>query len=634
MINEGKQQVASQFLTAPITALLSRADQSCLALQPPLESGGQQQCRTTANFVDRVIQEISFLRENDAEYIGLYLADTYDFAVVLFAVMYAGKSAVILPNIQPGFLNAIEHLDLLVIDDESRLQSAQTEIVGLSACQLSPRLRIHCFDSMAVDSESHFSTIDVAKKFQHIEPLQSNIALFTSGSTGEPQKEVKSWQQLIREVQTLESCWGDHLGFDSHIVATVTHQHIYGLLFKLLWPLATGRTFFSRICHYPEQWLERIRGSMPNHIVLISSPAHLKRAPHIVDLRVSQGRVSCIFSSGGPLSAQAAQYVETETCAPVIEVFGSTETGGVAERRQSIDGDLWRALPSVELESKSCAVDDNRQNGVTCQALQVRSPYSTHAAWYAMNDCVEFSSDGRFRLLGRSDRIVKMEEKRISLNAIEQYLALSPWVQETASVVVEGRRAVLGVVVVLSDTGYQALATQGRKALVLALKTHMQSYVEDVLLPRKWRFVCELPRNSQSKLMPLSLQKMFSTAYQKAKDPFIIAREASNERLELLLQLPPDLAYFDGHFEKTPILPGVAQVHWAIQWGMQFYPDQRFDFQSLKALKFHQFMVPGDKVNFELNAQVKGEQCVLSFSYSHHEKGKLSTGRIIGSLQP
>jgi acyl-coenzyme A synthetase/AMP-(fatty) acid ligase len=43
-----------------------------------------------------------------------------------------------------------------------------------------------------------------------------------------------------------------------------------------------------------------------------------------------------------------------------------------------------------------------------------------------MDDGIELMPDGRFRLLGRLDRVVKIEEKRLSLPEMEARLAASP----------------------------------------------------------------------------------------------------------------------------------------------------------------------------------------------------------------
>ena len=55
--------------------------------------------------------------------------------------------------------------------------------------------------------------------------------------------------------------------------------------------------------------------------------------------------------------------------------------------------------------------------------------------------------------------------------------------------------------------------------------------------------------------------------------------------------MPADLYYLQGHFRGEPVLPGVIQVHWAIQLA-----DERFDlkpsFAGFEALKFHRTIKP------------------------------------------
>ena len=58
--------------------------------------------------------------------------------------------------------------------------------------------------------------------------------------------------------------------------------------------------------------------------------------------------------------------------------------------------------------------------------LEVTSPHLPNADWWRTQDRVEADAGGGFRLLGRADRIVKVEERRVSLTALErQLLALA-----------------------------------------------------------------------------------------------------------------------------------------------------------------------------------------------------------------
>ncbi|MFD2980293.1 AMP-binding protein, partial [Klebsiella pneumoniae] len=77
------------------------------------------------------------------------------------------------------------------------------------------------------------------------------ISLCTSGSSGEPKRIDKQLRQLAIEVQVLEDLWGADLG-PACIIGSVATQHIYGLLFRVLWPLCAGRPFVRRQLPFPE----------------------------------------------------------------------------------------------------------------------------------------------------------------------------------------------------------------------------------------------------------------------------------------------------------------------------------------------------------------------------------------------
>ncbi|GAO91582.1 hypothetical protein PSA5_02715 [Pseudomonas syringae pv. actinidiae] len=124
--------------------------------------------------------------------------------------------------------------------------------------------------------------------------------------------------------------------------------------------------------------------------------------------------------------------------------------------------------------------------------------------------------DGRFELLGRLDRIVKLEEKRVSLPLIEQALASHAWVSEARLGVVQENRASLGALLVLSDSGLLALRNQGRRALTEALREHLRPHCETIALPRRWRLLRQMPLNTQGKLAQTDVQALLMAPAQTA----------------------------------------------------------------------------------------------------------------------
>lgn len=69
--------------------------------------------------------------------------------------------------------------------------------------------------------------------------------------------------------------------------------------------------------------------------------------------------------------------------------------------------------------------------------------------------------------------------------------------------------------------------------------------------------------------------------------------------IELGLCVQPELLWFQGHFPDHPILPGVVQIHWALDFARRFLgveAEAATDFQ----VKFKAVIVPGDKLALAL----------------------------------
>ena len=94
--------------------------------------------------------------------------------------------------------------------------------------------------------------------------------------------------------------------------------------------------------------------------------------------------------------------------------------------------------------------------------------------------------------------------------------------------------------------------------------------------------------------------------------------------LTLVCRIPTELIYFDGHFDQSPILPGIVQVHWAEAFGRHYFPISG-KFTQLEQVKFQQVIKPETEITLQLNYETGKNK--LSFSYSSHQGGH-SSGRI------
>ncbi|WP_085608439.1 MULTISPECIES: acyl-CoA synthetase family protein [unclassified Pseudomonas] len=433
---------------------------------------------------------------------------------------------------------------------------------------------------------------------------QCRLSLCTSGSSGEPKRIDKSLRQLANEVEALEQLWGADLG-EACILGSVATQHIYGLLFRVLWPLCAGRPFLRKQLAFPED-LQRASREHPA-FAWVASPALLKRMGDNLDWPALSA-VRRVFSSGGALPADAAQSLHQRLGQWPTEILGSSETGGIAWRQGE---PLWQPFAGVELSQDSDG------------ALLIASPYLPAGHVEHTADAARIQADGRFELRGRLDRIVKLEEKRISLPMLEQALVAHDWVAEARLGVVQENRASLGALLVLSESGLFALREHGRRSLTETLRRHLGDHCEALALPRRWRLLRQLPLTSQGKLPQADVEALLLAPRPKA--PEILEQAEAEGEWNLQLSVPPDLAYFSGHFPKAPVLPGVVQVEWALNLGRQLL-NLPGAFAGMEVLKFQQLVRPGDEI--QLHLRFDPERGKLYFAY-RNDTATCSSGRIL-----
>lgn len=439
--------------------------------------------------------------------------------------------------------------------------------------------------------------------------LDSQIQLLTSGSSGKPVRVVKCLAQLEAEVQTLEQVFGPML-LGCRIVATVSHQHIYGMLFRLLWPLASARAFEAHTHSYLESVAE---AANQEALALVASPAHLKRLPTGLDWSAQQHSLRVIFSSGGPLDLASAQAVSAATGHAPIEVYGSTETGGIGWRQQTAPDIAFRPLPGIELEQGEA------------RTLLLRSPHLPDNNWLQLSDLGDWSEDAGLRLCGRADRIAKIEEKRVSLTAIEEAAMRTLWLSHARIVALDGQRIQLGLVGVPTEAGRALLLSSGRRRLATQLRADLAQSCERIALPRRFRFVGELPHNMQGKTTDALLQALFAETESRPQLPFFDwrSREASSATAQLWIS--PDLYHFQGHFPGQPIIPGVTQIEWAIVLARRLFalPARLLRMENLK---FQALIQPGICVELELHWTAARQQ--LEFKL-RSAAGSHATARLV-----
>lgn len=443
---------------------------------------------------------------------------------------------------------------------------------------------------------------DVA--FTLLDGHRPGIAFYTSGSTGDAQLQEKPLTVVEAEV----NYWDRRLaGQFDWIAGSVSHQHIYGFLFRFGLPVLSGVPAADEAALSWGALFANARDAM----LLVSSPAHLTR--------LSPGEVegkrppAFILSSGGPLPREAAEQCLAVFGTAPIEILGSTETGGVAWRQRTSQDEHWTPLEDVTVRSGPDG------------ELEVLSPYLPTSEPFAMGDRVEFDEQGRFVLKGRLDRIAKIEGKRVALSRVETVLAGHPLVQEAAVLVTqqEGRDR-LSAVIVLTRDGSEQLAQSGRFRFARLISAALSEALEAAEVPKRWRFVASLPRNTQSKVTQKNLAELFEhPGLLDLLEP-TVALSSVPFSADVSFRAKASLDWFRGHFPGTPILPGVAQAHIAVRLAEEIWGVAPAN-HMISRLKFNRVIQPDEDVMLVLN--YNPETGRLDFRYLSGEE-RVSSGTV------
>jgi acyl-CoA synthetase (AMP-forming)/AMP-acid ligase II len=468
----------------------------------------------------------------------LLTEDAYAFAVGLFGLWYSGCHAVLPPNRQKRTLGVFQTRVSGVLSDRAEWiedGSSLHPLQGSGCCDL------EAFDPLSRDALA--------------------VELYTSGTTGDEKSVTKRIRHLDDEVAQLSESWSP-LVASSTVFSTASHQHLYGLLFGVLWPLCAGRIFHAHHFLHVGEMVPRMLET--ESCVLVSVPTTLKRLAHHARTPLLRDRCRAIFSSGGPLAGQTAFEIAKQVGSPPIEVLGSTETGGIAWRQQtSGEGiSLWTPFPTV-------GVTRDEQTGL----LRVSSPFVSVndecEGGFTTGDRISLNNDGRFALEGRSDQVVKVGEKRLDLAEMVSELRGHECVEEVALLTIEREDELrVAAVVVPSIRGSELIQREGRSSLSRALRASLAHAFDPVLHPRYWRIVHALPADSQGKLPLGALRALFgasSPGETKAERPEVLSELSGGDFVERWCRVPLDLACFPGHFPNRPVVPGVLQFDWAME---------------------------------------------------------------------
>lgn len=486
------------------------------------------------------------LKDNGFKSAQMYIDDFNKFKIAFFGAVLAGICPIILPK-------PIFDKDIAIINDEN-------------------------FGEFLLKRYDKLLSFDNSSCFY----------LKTSGTSGSSKMVKKSLKSMFLEAKFLAGQL--QISQNTTFICSVSHQHMFGLTFKLFLPMACGANVVPRELNYPELIFENeLKGN-----VFITSPVLIEAVlAHKNAHRI--GEFDFIISAGSPLKYSLRSTLKEYGVKNIIDLYGSTETGAIARNY----GDGLRIFSAV-----SAGVDERG-------TLNVKSPWCD---FFQSND-IAVIKDDRLELFGRIDRIIKLHDKRISLESIENSLLQSGLLNDVSCGIHQQFNRACAILQ-LNENGILKFKKYGKKGLVDELKKYAGEYSNAL---RYFKIVPKVPRNSQSKVSKSDFYNSFNTKY----FPSWKLVNTNANFFEFKSYIDPSCEYFISHFPCFPVIPGFIQLDFVFELakskGIPISNSKR-----IENIKFTNFLQPADEATLTL--QTKGN--ATYFQIFVKDK-KCSSGKIL-----
>ena len=433
------------------------------------KSGGY---KTWKDFLIDSAKMRRFIEATGADEFILHCEDYWYFLCTFVALLQCQKAAYLTQNISQNFMADVRKPGMAFLTDQ------KTEIADAVSIQ-------KVIEEAAQPDQAEYRTTPA------IDGEKTRIFLFTSGSTGKPKAVPQRMKEFEEDNAFIISKWGQEFT-ERKLITTVSQHHIYGFLFGISLPFTLGTPFRRHRVEFPEEFEKLTDVSY----ILIATPAFLKRTVEVEE-KLDMKKV-WIFTSGGAVSPELALQTEKVFGFCPLEVYGSTETSGIAYRQQNKDKLVWTPFDNAKI----WLGDDG--------CIRIISPYIKNPEGFATADLAEIYEDGRFILKGRSDSIVKIEEKRISMTEVEARLLESGLVEDVKVVALSNDvRQYLAAAVVLNAKGREQFKDTEKFMINRWFHDFLMKYFENVVIPKKWRFMDKLPTDVQGKKHKLEIMALF-----------------------------------------------------------------------------------------------------------------------------
>ena len=295
--------------------------------------------------------------------------------------------------------------------------------------------------------------------------------VFTSGSTGAPIPHDKTWGSLVHCIRSGQRRLALPIG--TTLVGTVPAQHMYGFESTLLMAFHGDVALSAGHPFYPADIAAEL-ARVPAPRLLVSTPVHLRA---LLAADVALPPLQLVLCATAPLPAELAHAVEARLGAPLVEIYGSTETGQIATRRTART-DSFSLFDGVELVPAGDGV-------ALASGGHLLAPAPIH-------DVIERINDVDFLLHGRSADMVNVAGKRSSIAHLNHQLCAVPGVLDGAFFAPDASS---------TDAVPRLMAFAVAPGVSAAtLRRALRARIDPAFMPRPLVLLDALPRNTTGKL--------------------------------------------------------------------------------------------------------------------------------------
>ncbi len=449
---------------------------------------------------------------------------------------------------------------------------------------------LNCFDFVVEILTRIFSQKDIyfdkpqtseVKNFCEVNPEKIVVHFKTSGSSGNQKEVLKSLENLIAEAKDLEAQFPQIQGLE--FISTTTMNHLFGFTFHLMLALNSKNIINTDIVSIPEN-------INIENACLISTPSFIETMLKYQNSPVIMPKM--IITAGAKLKDEVFEYAKNIS-AEVVEIYGSTETGVMAYRQDFKAP--FNLFPNTKI--------------IAGEQTEVETIYSLNSP-VTIGDKINILDSNQIQIIGRTDRIYKIQEKRICATDIENELKTHSFINDVYIIKHSDKLASLCV---LNLNGLQYLYKNGMTKLTKELKSHLTSDI----IPQKWKFTDEIPKTQTGKIDIKSIEEIFNL---NLSLPVVSQKSLSENKAEIKLYFYRNCNFFKGHFDGFPLVPGVVQLFFA-----QYFAKKIFNINCVsgqyRKIKFTNIIQPDKLITLELEYLSNG----INYKYKD-ENANYSSG--------